>query len=426
MLKSVSTAAPELSVEKIRPIGHGFRICAIVLAGIAVVSSAFHFWPFEKSKAWQIFCPPNLAALAGVAILISSVPLKYDKVTVRSFLPHISVFAYIGINILSIAFASDLERAMSFTFKLALMFLGGYALFSAAIFSRDSLRILYNLVTVAVIITVTYCLIGRFCTDSEASGFHGSALKYGTYVGILTPLCSAYLLASPKAWQVLLGGIVLAIALASSGTFGALAAILTGTLTAMIALSRRTVWLCIIGSVVLGFGGLLAMHSVNPASSIFNDFKLAEADEVNLRQRYIEWQAEINLLQERTVTGTGAGCINDHRSNFYYRLPKLNTLKAFDQNGWLAVGAETGMFGLVCFCWIVFFYGKMALGQVINCRHKKSPVDYRFAIAGFAGITAACVANIFSSVQYNGILISFVLVVALISGADLLKQGAKC
>jgi len=322
---------------------------------------------------------------------------------------------------------SGYERTVSsFTFKLALMLLGGYALFSAAIIGKRSLGILYNLATVAVIITVTYCLIGRFRTDSEAFGFHGSALKYGTYIGILAPLSSVYLLASPKVWQVLLGGFVLAAAVVSSGTLGALAAISTGTLTAMIALSRRTVRLCIAGSLALGFGGSVLMYAVNPSSRILDDLKLAESDEVNLRQRYIEWQAEINLLRERTVTGTGAGCINDHRSNFYYRLPKLNTLKAFDQNGWLAVGAETGIVGLLCFSWIVLYYGKAALARVIDCGYEDSHKGQRFAAAGLAGIAAACVANLFSSVHFNGILIAFVLVLALISGANFMRKGIKC
>ena len=425
MLKPMSASTSDVLAANSRPVGVWLPICAIALAGIAVVSSAFHFWPFEDSKAWQILCPPNFAAFGGIAVLIGSVLLKYDKTTVKSFLPHVSVLAYVGINILSIAFSSEAGRAMNFTFKLALMLLGGYALFSAAIYSNGSLRILYNLTAAAVIIAVTYCLIGRFRTDSEAFGFHGSALKYGTYIGILAPLCSVYLLASPKTWQILLGGIVSAAALASSGTLGALAAISTGMLTAMFAFSRWTVRLCVLGSLVLGFGALLVMCTLDPVPSILDDLRLAEADEVNLRQRYIEWQAEINLLRERTVTGTGAGCINDHRSKFYYRLPKLNTLKAFDQNGWLAAGAETGIAGLVCFCWIVLYYGKAVLVQVVNSKHKNSPADHRFAVAGFAGIAAACVANLFSSVHYNGVLIAFVLVLALISRANLLEKGTE-
>ena len=153
---------------------------------------------------------------------------------------------------------------------------------------------------------------------------------------------------------------------------------------------------------------------------------LQEIDSSNLRQRYIEWQAEINLLEDRTAIGTGAGCINNHRSNYYYRLPKLNTLQAFDQNGWLACGAETGVWGLVCFSWIIVHHVKLAYCQIKKIRHDNSFIKYRFAIANFAGLLALCVANLFSSVHYNGVLIVFVLVLALISKNHSLFGEEQC
>ena len=142
------------------------------------------------------------------------------------------------------------------------------------------------------------------------------------------------------------------------------------------------------------------------------------SDGLNLRQRYIEWQAETNLLEQRTVTGTGAGCINTYRSSFYYRLPKLNTLKSFDQNGYLATAAETGIIGLVSFCWVVLHYGRLAFSQVVTTRRKLDVAPHRFAAANLAGLVGAAVANLFSSVHYNGILIVFVLTLALTAGTQ--------
>jgi hypothetical protein len=156
--------------------------------------------------------------------------------------------------------------------------------------------------------------------------------------------------------------------------------------------------------------------------SFRGDLSLREKDGANCRQRYIEWQAIVNLLEFRTAAGTGAGNINEHRSSFYYRLPKLNTLKPFDQNGWLAVSAETGIFGLVCFCWVVLHYGKAAFLKVMDSGWKNGRTFDRFAAANFAGLSAACVANLFSSVQYNGIVIIFVLLLALISGTNRLSE----
>jgi O-antigen ligase len=166
---------------------------------------------------------------------------------------------------------------------------------------------------------------------------------------------------------------------------------------------------------VCGVSAVILLGSHPATATLKDDIRLAEQDGLNLRQRYIEWQAETNLLRQRTVTGTGAGCVNTYRSSFYYRLPKLNTIKAFEQNGYLATAAETGILGLVCFCWIVLHYGKRALSQIAATRRKSDLVRHRFAVANLAGLAAALVANLFSSVHYNGILIVFVLVLALIA-----------
>jgi hypothetical protein len=422
MVRLVPTLEKDAVIAVSQRAGNPLPVCAGVLAGIAIVSSAFHFWPFDGSKAWQMLCPPNFAVSVWILVLIGYSLLKRNQRTSSSLLPHLSVFAYLIINVFSVAFASDPGRAITFTIKLALMLVGGYILFSSAISNTRSLKMLYNLMATAVIISIAYCLVVRFGLDSEEFGFHGSAYKYGTYVGILAPLCTAYFLTSPKSWKIPLGIIISAGALASSGTLGALAAISAGMLATTIMIARWSIRFCILGSVALGIGGLLIVSNVNPASHICDDLKLREKDDINLKQRYIEWQAEINLLEDRTIAGTAAGCINDYRSNFYYHLPKLNTLKAFDQNGWLATGAETGVLGLVCFCWIVLYYGRLALIQVIDSSRKESNVDHKFAVANFSGFIAACVANSFSSVHYNGILIVFVLVLALISRTSFLEN----
>jgi len=422
MIRLVSTLEKDAVMAQNQPSGNWLHVCAMVLAGVAIISSAFHSWPFDGSKAWQMLCPPNFVASIWILVLIAYVLLKRDWQTITSLLPHLSVFAYISVNALSIAFASDSNRAVSYTVKLALMMVGGYTLFGSAIFNMRSLKMFYNLMTTAVIISIAYCLVVRFGFGSEKFGFHSSAYKYGTYVGILAALCAAYFLTSSKSWKIALGIIISAGTLVSSGTLGALAAISAGMLATMMVIPRWLTRLCILGSIALGIGGVLIISNLDPASHIRDDLKLSERDEVNLKQRYIEWQAEINILENRTLVGTAAGCINDYRSNFYYRLPKLNTLEAFDQNGWLATGAETGILGLVCFCWIVLYYGRLALIQVIDSSRKESNVDHKFAVANFAGFIAACVANLFSSVHYNGILIVFVLVLVLISRTGFLEN----
>jgi hypothetical protein len=420
MVRIASTPDKDTILAMGQPMNGRIHTVAALLAGVAIVSSAFHFWPFENSSAWQILCPANMAVLIWSVVLAGYILLKRGRWTGASLLPHLGVFAYLCINALSAAFAPDLSRTISFTIKLAIMLVGGYALFSSAISSTGSLQMVYRLTIATVMISVSYCLIARFGFKSGNFGFYGNAYKYGTYVGMLAPLCGAYLFLSTRVLKRLLGATLVTGALISSGSLGAVMAIAAGMAAAAIVTPGWSVRVWIIGCLVCGVGLLTLLGSSSAVAPLSNDITLAEKDGINLKQRYIEWQAEINLMEERSITGTAAGCINEYRSNFYYRLPKLNTLGAFDQNGWLAMGAETGIVGLVCFCWIVAYYFKLAYAQAVAAIHDKPRTARRFAVANFAGLIAASIANLFSSVHYNGVLITFVLVLALISRTKLL------
>ncbi len=397
-----------------------------LLASIVILTCAIHFWPFEKSKTWQILCPPNLIVMIWSIALIGYLLLKGDRGTIPALLPHISVLAYLAINILSIAFASDLIRSVSFVFKLCLIWIGGYTLMTAAIYDEKSLKIIYNVMVLSLIITLCVCLTARFVFHSGSFGFFSDAYKYGTYVGILAPLCGSYLLASRNFWKISLGAVLVIGALVSSGSLGAVLAIIIGMLTAAVIITNWSVRFCILAVLLCGMG-LAILFNINSVNSVLgDDIRTVEKDGINLKQRYIEWQADINLLEERSVTGTGAGCLNEYRSNFYYRLPKLNTLKPFDQNGWLTVASETGILGFVCFCWVIISYGKRVFRQVTIVDWNNLIITHRAAISNVAGFAAACAANVFSSVHYNGILIVFVLLPVLISRTDSLSGVNKC
>jgi O-antigen ligase len=421
MIRFAETIEKDAVTDERLPTSNALQACAIILATAAIITSAFHFWPFAENKTWQMLCPPNSAVLVWILILTGYALLKRDR-QILTCLPHLSVFAYLSINILSAAFTPDLGRTVTFTAKLALTYIGGYVLFRTAISGKKSLRLIYSAATAAIIISVAWCLIARFGFESDNFGFFKSPYKYGTYSGILVPLCAAYLFTSARYFAKLLAAILVIAALISSGSIGALLAIFIGMATFIVLIRSRLTRTYAISCLGCGIIIIILLGSNPVFAPLWDDIKLAEEDGTNLKQRYIEWQAELNLLEERAVTGTAAGCINEYRSNFYYRLPKLNTLQPFDQNGWLATGAETGILGLVAFCWIIVYHFVLAYRQLA----KTDLAAYRFAVANFAGLTASYVANLFSSVNYNGILIVFVLVLALISQTNLiLAKGIK-
>jgi hypothetical protein len=385
---------------------------ALVLASGAIVLSALHFWPFEHSRIWQMVLLPNLAAALWVVLAVGYMLWQRRPEVMTDSMPHVSVLAFLVICLLSSAFARDPGRAFVYSAKSCLAFVGGYILVHSATTNWESMRVLYGTATVALAIAVSSCLMTRYVFGLDRFGFHGSEYKYGTYVGVLAPLCSGYLL-EYGGGRRMAGALVLLAASVSCATMGAAAGITAGTAVfLLVARSRSAKTLAV---TVLTVGGVLALVLPPPGSRVLRaDLTVREGNGLNVRQRYAEWQAELNLLAERTALGTGAGSINDYRSKYYYRLPKLNTLAAFDQNGWLACGAETGILGLACFGWVICVHVRKAL---CSLRGAATLSDGRHAVvtANLAGLAAACLANLFSSVHYNGILIVFVLVLALIS-----------
>jgi hypothetical protein len=402
-----------ISISKVYKLSELFFI---ILAGTAIITSALHFWPFEDRKIWQMFNAPNICCIiALVAASFLFMSKKGRRQVITSF-PHISVIAYLTISILSISFADGLSRTLNYTLKLALVFLGGFFLFQSALSKPKALNIIYTFIIIAVSLSISVCIYTRLMYNPTQFGFHSNVFKYGTYIGIFVPLSGMYLLSGSKL-QVLLGILITAAGFFSAGSAGAILAIFAGFLTGLVLIKKRSVR-CYIFICILISASILPLSNKLFYGAVYQDFALKETDLINLRQRYIEWQAEINLLEERGIIGTGPGCINDYRSNFYYRLPKLNTLKAFDQNCFLAIAAETGLLGLVAFIWIIIYYGRTSFKDHISMHVNEISSASRMATANTAAFVSALVANLFSSVHYNGILIIFVLLLSLISSVN--------
>ncbi len=417
--KQVATDEGHAVLQTTHPHGVLFHQVALALASAAVVLSTLHFWPFADSKIWQMALPPNSAAALWLMLAVGYALWHRRPDAIGNSMPHVSVLAFLAVCLLSTAFARDPARALTYNVKSCLVLVAGYALLSSALSSVKSMRIIYGMTALAVAVSTGCCLVARYGLGSDHLGFHGSAHKYGTYVGMLAPLCAVYLLQHTD-WRRIAGAALLAAATLSCATLGAVMGIAAGTATFLF--TGRGGPARLLAATAVLVGGASALLFPPPGKIVLrNDLTIREQDAINLRQRYIEWQAYINLLGERTATGTGAGSINDYRSEYYYRLPKLNTLDAFDQNGWLACGAETGILGLTCFVWTILAHLRKAVGS-IGRTAARADDGRRFAAANLAGLTAAGATNLFSSVHYNGVLVAFVLVLALTSKTQVLFE----
>ena len=374
-------------------------------------------------QLWRMFYVSNMCCMAGILFGILFLFKSKYKERFLTVLPHFSVLAYVIVNFLSISIANNFARAFVYSMKLGLVLLGGWFLFVNAISRRKDLKLFYILAAISVTVSVLGCIFFRFSFEPGRFGFVGSSYKYGSYTGMLVPLACVYLVGLSGGWRV--WGVLLAAAgIFSVGNAGGIISIFAGLATGLAVSKDTSVKWKILICIVLGAAGFVISGYTFEKSGA-DDFGILEKDGINLRQRYIEWQAELNLLEARGAAGSGAGSINDYRSKYYYKLPKLNTLEDFDQNGFLAVGAEVGIIGLVCFIWILIYYGRQSFCDYLEFSRMKDRECELMGLANCCGFVSAVVVNIFSSVHYNGILIVFVFILSLTEGINRKLKGGQ-
>jgi len=383
------------------------------LTALAIFASAFHFWPLGKNPIWQLLAPSNTAVLIWLLLAVPLLLPRQHRKSVVALLPHSSVFAFLAVTGLSIAFSPNLARSLSVLFKQALILIGAFALFRCAFRHWTSIRLPIALASLTLTVTLIACFVSRFMLHSPSFGFHVNPHKYATFVAILAPMIVVYFLLGQSMRSKGLGMLLLVASVLSSGTIGLVCAILAGLLLAIILTPSLRSRLSLLIALFLTVGTAFVLLHTPFGSSLTADLLLSENDKINLKQRYIEWQAELNLLEKRASTGTGAGCLNDYRSEFYGRLPKLNTLNTFDQNGWLATAAETGLLGLLSLIWILTHYLSLTHQAFKQARALADNNSLRILLAVQASLFSAAVAHLFSSFFFNGILIAFIFVLAL-------------
>ncbi len=378
---------------------------AHVAAVWSILAIGLHLWPFEGRHSLETTAPINLGimlwVLAGILMLASS-----RARWLAGHLPDRSVWAFLAVSTASLGFSPHIGQSTASLAKLALMYVGAYTLFGLACTGEGWPRRLCNLAmvaaSIAVIAAIAWALAGR-----RGIGFFNNGYKYGTATAILFTLGCVHLASRQSLWAWMALPLAMLAAVAQP-SLGGLCATIAGLTTGMLLLKSRPARLRLAACLLMTAAVMAACWQTSILSRLRNDVRLGEPGGQDLRQRYIEWQAELNLLEKRPIAGTGLGCVNEYRSMFYGRLPKLNTLDAFDRSGWLLTAAETGVLGLAAFVWMIIAAGRSAW-RAARLTGEQADV----AAAAFAALVAACVANTFSSVNYNGVLNAFVLVLAL-------------
>jgi len=384
-----------------------FRSASCLAAAWSVLALAIHLWPFEGGRTLETLAPANVGiilwvVIAGTAALFSS----RTRPLITNNLPDVSVWCLLAIAAASVAFSPHVWQSASSLAKLALMYVGAMTLFGVAC-GRDGWADRLCTMALAAACIAMIASAASWVFGHEGWGFFESPYKYATATTILFIVGIVHLASGQSQWAWLATPAT-ALAAVTTITLGGLCGIAAGLLAGIVVLGHRRARLRLATCLLTLATILVIFWPASVFSPLRDDARMGDSNGRDLRQRYIEWQAQLNLLEQRPVAGTGLGCVNEYRSMVYGRLPKRNTLEPFDRNGWLLTAAETGVFGLAAFVWVVVAAGRTAWRAA-----RAAGAQAHVAAAAFAALAAACAAGTFSSVNYNGVINAFVLAVAL-------------
>ena len=396
-----------------------FQMLSCMAATWSVLAMSLHLWPFEGRHSLEVAAPANLGIMIWVFVATAmAVFSRRVRRMICGCLPDIGVWAFLVVAAVSAAFSPNVGQSLLSLAKLALMYVGAFVLFGV-VCERDGWAGRLCVMALAAACVVMIASVASRLLEHQGFGFFVNPYKYGTATAILFVLGVIYLASrrSKWAWLVVPATVLAAVATVS---LGGLCGIGVGLAFGIFVVKQRSARLRLTVCLFVMAVVLAVCWQTPLLSHLRDDVRISEPDGHDVRQRYIEWQAQLNLLEARPVSGTGLGCINEYRSMFYGRLPKLNTLAPFDRNGWLLVAAETGIFGLAAFVWLVVSSGRRAW----RLTRADSP-QAGFGAAVFVALAAACAANTFSAVNYNGVVNAFVLVLALTHHAGRIWPGEQ-
>lgn len=154
----------------------------------------------------------------------------------------------------------------------------------------------------------------------------------------------------------------------------------------------------------------LFMSSVEPQTRLEDDQYTHLKDRENIKQRYLEWYATLNMVSEQPVIGFGAGQYQDFVGSKYGTLIKVNTMEPNCDNSYLVTASTLGILGLSALLWILFYHFMNALKMIKTGENEQRKIQGLWIVGSFIGIG---IYGFFSSFLVVGIMPFLVLLLSI-------------
>jgi hypothetical protein len=121
----------------------------------------------------------------------------------------------------------------------------------------------------------------------------------------------------------------------------------------------------------------------------------------HIKNRYLEMQADVNLMSEFSLTGIGLGNYQDYISAFFKGFPKVNTSEPNQHNTYLVIGSSMGLLGLAALFYMLCGFVKKSFSGFKH--HKRNDIN-KSIFFGLAGSMVTLMIEGFFSFIFNASL----------------------
>lgn len=129
----------------------------------------------------------------------------------------------------------------------------------------------------------------------------------------------------------------------------------------------------------------------------------------NVKSRYLEMEASLDLLSEHTSLGIGLGNFQNNIGKYYNGFPKVNTAQPNEDSGYFIIASTSGILGLAAFLWIF-----LAMLRECRVRYRGSTGPEKALYWGLLGsLIALLTENVFSYLLSSALLTPLIFLIYL-------------
>lgn len=359
---------------------------------------------------------------AGIRILLSKTPGTSFMERLASFLKEVLPLPenILFVLLISLSFfkAESMTDSAKEIFQVVEYVIVAFVIFSKIRFSDKTLSrtaVLFLSLVSIVVLTAVFQYFNSSVGVMDVKGTFGNRNTYGGFLAVTLPMILSIVL-QIRDWRMKIWGLVVLSTAGITVLSGAAAVGLLFAGSLICVFTSRRVFL--IWASIIAIAGILVLPALprNNMEVLKQSIGLFD-DNGQVKPRYTEWQASLQMWSEQPLLGVGLGNYQSQIGMNYGFLPVKEGPKEHDHNNlFLVFASTTGILGLIGLLTMLLFWFQRTVSAFFSCKSGLNSVcashQQVLALGAMGAIAAFCITSIWTALLVRGVFLLFVIIVA--------------